>query len=201
LHKTQLSVTGASTDTHPTPYVRMFIICELLRGLGEADLGDVADDIERGWTSSYGQPSEKWKPYVGECREVADLLLNTKLDSLKGHALFDFVTHPDEVEKAPDKRTDHGRVLELEQFLRIAYKRPDPKKFPRRLVPAAAQLAACKVTTGYTDVFSGIQKRTLGFLAEIPQPTFLDGGDAAQKHEEFLNRLLSTLDFSKLNID
>lgn len=203
LVKAETLVTGPTTDVHPSPYVRMFVISELLKQIGVEPLSTVAKDIEEAWKGAYGEPSAKWKPFVDECPQVADVLLNTQLASLGGaHTLLDFVSHPDAVENAADKQHDHKRALALERYLRSSGPRPDENKFPRRLVPAAAQLAVRNVTKNHSQAYADIQTRTLAFLAKLPHKEFLAAApEASAKHREYVKSVIGKFDFSQLDIE
>ncbi|MBV9924085.1 MAG: hypothetical protein JOZ96_03525 [Acidobacteria bacterium] len=202
LYKTNELVTGPTTDVHPSPYVRMFLVGELLRGMKEQPLTEVADQITQEWQAAYGNPTAKWAPFVAECAAVADVLLNTKLKALGGErALLDFVTRPNEADQAPDKAADHARVLQLERYLRIDLKRPTPDTSLLRLVPAAAQLAAANVSANHTAVYEEIQQRALEFAEAIPHKEFLGAGEAQDKHDDFLDDFLGRLKFGSLDIE
>jgi hypothetical protein len=200
LFKLDELVTGSTTDVHPSPYVRMLLIAELLKRMDVDPLARVATEIEATWTGVYGRPSDKWKPFAADCSRVADTLLTKRLTSLGGeHALLDFASHPDAADNAADRKTDHKRVLDLEPYLRTGVGAPPAGTFPRRLVPAAAQLAVHNVTANHEQVYEGIQQRTRAFLAAIPHKTFLAGDSG--KRDQFVQDRIARIDFSRLQLD
>ncbi|MGB0385745.1 MAG: hypothetical protein ACPGWR_13075 [Ardenticatenaceae bacterium] len=189
------------SDRHPTPYVRIFLLGALLRAMEEPDLAEVADRMEQTWREWYGEPTEL-APYVEQgvkqCPAVAEILLHQPLEKLGGHCLRDFV---------PTFADDQKRIASLATYLRLDFKRPDPRDFPVRLVPAAAQLAAWAVNDNkQAKYYPEIQERTLKYLQALRHhyPAFLhqDNFDnVSPNREAYLRGLVEKLNFSTLELE
>lgn len=176
-------VRQAPADKHPIDYVRMFLLCALLRKTKVTALVDAAAEIEKSWIGLYGDPAEL-TVYIDECEQVANLILRGELAIVNGHTL---------IELAPLLETDHESTLKLSWWLRDVDERPDPIAFPLQLVPAATQLAAHDVNNEFATEYQGIQKRAIEYLTQIKPPKFLDPSLESSEHLSYVRGMLENL--------
>jgi hypothetical protein len=181
---------------HPDSYVRVVLLAEMLRKCGVAQLKETADFISQQWFASQTPPA--WtKSYRDDCPAIAELFLNTPLAALTAngtsHKLREIV---------PDLAGDATKAADLGRYLRSAaqnngagFNRPDPKKFPYRLVPVAAQLAYQQLGGASAAILQQLQASALQFLKDIERPEFLDG---PVDRDEHLKALTARLDFGVL---
>ncbi len=171
---------------HPNPYVRLFLLGALLRRVDASLFTSAANEMEAFWTAVYGAPPAPLA-FLGDCPAVAEVLLDTPLETLGGHVLRDF---------APSPGDDHELTTQLAKHVGSGLPRPSPAQFPIRLVPAAAQMAIRK---GVTDL-EATQTRSLDYIDAIPQPAFLGPQDAlTDKRNDFLRGLVRNTDFLALS--
>jgi hypothetical protein len=169
-------ITLDTSDLHPNPYVRLFLLGALARHLGIADVESTAGLVEQtgltaaaaaledAWRTRYGDGVAALQPWVDECPHVASVLLDTPLTADAGHTLAALL---------PSWRAGAPSVAALARFVRTGFARPDPKTFAVRLVPAAAQLAVQQASGDLPTAYETIYERILKFIGEIPRPEFL----------------------------
>ena len=188
-----VSPSEAEDRIHPTPYVRVFILGALLRGLQRPELSTTAINIEQQCREIYGdQPT--LKPFLDECALVVNILLSKPLIALKNHKLSDFASN-ERLGK------DQELISKLGRFLCKGILRPQPEGFPMRLIPVAAQLSLSAVTDDHATAYQNIQQRALEFAAAIRAtlPMFLGPEDEiSDERETFLRNLVRNLNFTTL---
>ncbi len=188
--------TISPADLHPTHYVRIFLLGELLRGTGVTGMAQAVDTISQLWRELYGEPADL-APYVAECPATAHVLLHQPLDKLHGHSLV-------ELASSHALSSDAERTIELARYLRTGFKRPDVKSkplFPMRLVPAAAATAVRGIEVDLTQGYRNIHVRALEFVRDLRSqlPQFLDV-DISPKSEAYLRELVRNLDFASVEV-
>jgi hypothetical protein len=211
LFKTRAEVVEANEGVHPNSYLRMLLVCAMLRRTGVDQLKAVAEAIAADWMLLYGEPPQ-WKAFVDECATVAEVLLTEPLATLgkkngpREKCLLDFARHTAEFKNAPDLLDDYQRAQALAKFLltgeetndfTIAMEQPESLI---RLVPAAAQLAMLKLNPTRQDEFDLLHKTALDFLLGIEHEQFLADPESPE-HDAFIDRLIDGLDFSSLKIE
>ena len=174
-------------DTHPNPYVRVFLLGALLRRADAERFTPIADEIEAYWREVYGKPADL-EEYLKPCEVVAEVLLDEPLPRLDDHPGLDNHRLLDLV---PSFVADRGLIDKLADYLELNLIRPSPNELSIRLVPAAAQLAARRDEPD----LAGIHARGIDFLYAIKQPTFL-GVTGAESEEDYLRGLVAEIDFS-----
>lgn len=187
-------VTLDPMDPHPTPAVRVALLVDLLRRVAGGAMDSESAMMEQHWQAlGYTLPSAL-SPYIEECAEVAELLLEMPLAVLQGNGLFGFVPQGVIV-------NDYAKTRSLATYLRIAFRRPDAKGFPARLVPAASQLALAAVTTDPATSYAAIHERALAFIADIRThlPQWMSADDFSPARQAYLRGLVQQLDFSKID--
>jgi hypothetical protein len=182
-------------DKHPNEYVRVYLLCELLRGTGVAPLVDAAQKIETTWHDTFGDIAEL-SPYLPEAKIVAGVLLNTKLNVLKNERQEGSASHA-LIEFGYQLAANHKNIDRLSTWLATEVDRPDPEEFPYQLVPAAAQLALVGVTEKFEETYQGIQQRTLDFIAEIKHDEFLAADINRPARQAYLNNMIKNLNFGR----
>jgi hypothetical protein len=183
---------------HPNTYVRVFLLAALLRATDVAELKAAADECEASWRGFYGEPAFL-KSYLGECADVADVLMNAKLATeLAGRCLLDFARNNQTAPDAPDCARDHSRLVKLSDFFRRLEPRPATSDQSWiRLVPAAAQLAVSNTKTNVAVRLVEIHTLSLVYLNALPRPQFLSGA-AVNIHKQYMDNLFGGFDFSAL---
>lgn len=193
---------------HPDSWVRVALIGEMLRACGAPQLIETADFIAQQWYEPR-VPKPGWiKPYVEDCKAVADFFLNHKLQALSArgvsHSLREFVPDPDLGENAKKAaRLAKWLASAVNDPNGIGFNRPEPNDpndgpFPWRLVPAGAQIAYMQLDAADPQAFERLQKHALEFLAEIEQPEFLATPADRSAH---LDELTDNIDFQALLLD
>jgi hypothetical protein len=202
----QDEVMQRSLGPHPTSYVRVFLLGELLREADVPEAETVATQVTDFWASQYSPPASL-QPLLAECKQVAKLVLDAPVPGATGgERLREF--------KAMDA-AQHARVQELADFLPAGFFGPsdaESKKYPYRLVPAAAQLAVVaaveEAAAGdgakpVAEILREIHGRTMDFVARIEPPQFLgpSGLESARpsgfsaEREQYLRGLARKLRF------
>jgi hypothetical protein len=190
---------------HPDSWVRMSLIGEMLRACGAPQLAEAADFISQQWYEPR-VPRPGWiKPYVEDCKMVADFFLNHKLQALSArgasHSLREFVPDPDLRENAKSAaRLARWLVSAVKDPAGIGFNRPEPNDandgpFPWRLVPVGTQLAYIQLDATDPQAFERLQTLALQFLTEIEQPEFLATPVDRNAH---LDALTENIDFGAL---
>lgn len=190
-------ITDSGVGAHPNSYVRVFLLCSLLRTTGVVELGEVATAIEAEWREFYGDPPAFLQRFVSECDAVAEVLLHQPLAPLHEKCLHDFARNNENVLDLPDCARDHNRVVLLADHFRKLENRPVDANNSSwiRLVPAAAQMAVRATKTEVVNNLQGISSRAATFLNSLPHPAFLAGGSPAV-HNAYIDGLVESLDFS-----
>lgn len=190
------------SDRHPNHYVRIRLLCELLDHTGVADMAQAAGEIEQTWKTLYGAPDADLQPFLNDCPAVAEGLLDEKLASLKNHALHELAPAFDpDTGYTPTLAGDQKQVASLAILFRLNFNGPqpnNPRPFPFRLVPAAAQIAVHDVTEKFDETFDAIHRSALAFTAAIKRPEFLGPGAISKEREAYLRGLVQNLDFATL---
>lgn len=182
-------------DKHPNEYVRVYLLCELMRATGVAPLVDAAQKIEKTWHDAYGDIAQL-APFLPESKIVADVLLNTKLNVLKNKQKEDSPPHA-LIEFGYKLGANHKTIEDLASWLGKELVRPRPEDYPLQLVPAAAQLAVEAVATEFDQTYQEIQQRALDFIAEIKHDQFLTADVNPLARQAYLDDLIKNLIFAK----
>jgi hypothetical protein len=165
-----LSLSGT---THPPAYVRLFLATAMLREATQGDVGAVtrAQELEAMWMERYGPP-DGLSALVEACPKVAQALLMTPLTftdvngQVARHPLTAF---------AGLSADDRQNVDRMARFLRsgTGMTEDERKKFPYRLIPAAAQVARRAITTNIDTAYADLQRRALAAVEAVKRPQFL----------------------------
>jgi len=198
LFRTKEEIETLGGDKHPNEYVRVYLLCELMRTTRVAPLADAAQKIEKVWHEAYGDIAQL-TPFLSESKIVADVLLNTKLNVLKNKEEEDSPPHP-LVEFGYKLDANHKDIEALALWLGEEIVRPRPENYPYQLVPAAAQMAVEAVTTEFDQTYRAIQQRTLDFIAEIKHDEFLAADANPPARQAYLNDLIKNLTFTKKSV-
>lgn len=176
---------------HPPPYLRIFLLGELLRCTGVPELATLAGEIEAGWQAIYGEnPPAPQAPYLKDCRAMSRFLLNTHLmDTLDNRPLRDLV---------PYLAQDHAKAVTLSQHLRGLGSAPNPATYPMRLAPAAARLALREVKDGHEAAYADIHQRALCYALSIPHDPIMGPGELEKEQKEYLRELARSVRFSEM---
>jgi len=195
LLRTKEEVETIESDQHPNEHVRVYLLCELMRGTRIAPLADAAQTIEKMWRDTYGDVAAL-ALYLEESKIVADVLLNTKLDVLKDKQKADSPPHALS-EFGYRLEREHKKIEALASWLATETNKPEPEDYPFQLVPAAAQMAAQAVATDFEETYKGIQQRTLDFIAGIKHDEFLATDVNPASRKAYLDDLIQNLTFGK----
>ncbi|MGA7730132.1 MAG: hypothetical protein WCD37_02545 [Chloroflexia bacterium] len=180
-------------DPHPNHYVRIHLVCALLRQLNVPALQAAADEVETAWRGLYTEPP--WAaPFVKDCEVIAAVLVDKKLAQLNGHALREF---------AEDPAADHDKITELATAL--THSKGYPYPFPRqqtfaiyRLLPPAALSAV--INGGELDKVQSRVHRYIKAVKLYARPEFLAGplAGVGAEHDDYVKGLADKLDFGFL---
>jgi len=194
--KEEISTVGE--DKHPNEYLRVYLLCALLRETGVEPLKKTADEIEQTWHEAYGD-SAPLASYLPECKTVANVLMTTKLDALKNSDTADSEPHALK-EFGYKLEANHQKVVSLSRWLREEVDRPEPAAYPYQLVPAAAQMAVRDVTENFEEKYKAIQQRTLDFIGNIEHDKFLAPDANTADRRAYLKKMVADLKFAAIKI-
>lgn len=171
-------------DPHPNHYVRMHLLCALLRKSGSALLAGEADKIQSEWDGIYEVPG--WaSEFLNDCSLVAEVLLLTPLARLQSRPLPDLVGNLEQQE---------ALIRQLAQALSGKAIYPPPalqRPLTHSIVPPAALLALADTPAA----FDQIDSRSRLYLQALPRPAWLDSPAPGTDHNSFVRKLAGALDF------
>lgn len=145
------------SDRHPSPHVRVPLLCALLDRLG-VDEWKVHSARLR--ADGQAHPPPDWAaPYLGDLDHVVTVVLETQLAPPAPHRVRDLIDG-----------LDVARLGRIQAHLEANQPRGDMTVVRFRDVPAAAQLAALGEPVGGLE---GLQARALDFAGRIARPKFL----------------------------
>lgn len=158
---------------HPIPYVRVLLLAEMLRQSGMERFTGEAKVVADAWKAEYGTPAEL-RAHVDTCPDLIRVVLREPLRALRDHPILALMSKEAGFWRNQD---------ELSRFLRTTYQRPNPKAFPARLVPAAADAAIRAVEEDHGTKLREIHERALDFLGAVRRglPTYLSGETASRR--------------------
>lgn len=171
----------STDDAHPDNSLRIALIMALLRCFALERFSEAADWLQQHWQTL--DPPAGLTDYLADVDQVADLVINTPLAALGGRPLRDL---------APNLAWDAEAADNLATYLRKGFGRPQPETFPRRLVPAAAQIALTRIEPVDIDRLVEVHSRSMDYLHAIPRPQYLA---IEARREAFLHRLSSAIQF------
>jgi hypothetical protein len=158
---------------------------------------NLAATIVREWEHFALQTGDS-AAYDSDCRIIATTLLNECFAELNNHSLRDL---------NPELTRDHMQVHELADYLGsgIGFPMKKTRRFPDRLVPAAAQIAVRRATlfaasqpVSLNATYQAIHKRGLLYI-QSESRSFLDSYfdlfALSTKRSDYLHHLTANLSF------
>ena len=177
-----------SQDAHPHAYVRVPLICAMLRLCGVQAWSDAADAIEAVWAEYKPLIPPTTLPYIDEdLPKIAPLFVTRPLAALKQNPIRALV---------PNLAGDAKLTGDLARFLRTGkgLDQPEPFAFPYRLVPPAAQLALAGAGANPPPTPDSIQANALKHMKDINRPQFLKGNSNKELLRQLARELARTLE-------
>ena len=190
-------------DSHPSHYIRIFLISAFVRTLitENENIKQDADRLDKLWIQLYGNiekiGSHKVDDFQNDFPIVFNALIDTKFDILKGHSVRELI---------PYTVNDDAKIRNAITFLKTGQNRPSPHSLNPRHIVSASRLAldqiAIQSDDDSTTKINDLNTRTAELIKDNTKPGVRAAvsGDN-EKHRKFVESLAEALYENSLKLE